>query len=104
MASLMEALGFKSEEEVMEALASACSKAFVSASFDKELNLTREEKLALFFTGGRLPASGGVLLAMILETETVSEAYERVVEEELFTTEDYQNLVGFVMTSLQGED
>lgn len=104
MGSLMEALGFKEEDEVREALASACSKAFVSASFDKELNLTREEKLALFFTGGRLPASGGVLLAMMLETETVSEAYERVVEEELFTTEDYQNLVGFVMTSLQGED
>ena len=100
MASLMEALGFKSEEEVMEALASACSKAFVSASFDKELNLTREEKLALFFMGGRLPASGGVFLTMMLGKKTVSEAYEEAVDEDLFNEEDYQNLAGFVMTSL----
>ena len=104
MGSLMEALGFKEEDEVREALASAYSKAFVSASFGKEPNLTREEKLALFFTGGRLPASGGVLLAMMLEKETVSEAYEEVVDEDLFNEEDYQNLAGFIMASLRGNE
>lgn len=104
MASLMEALGFKSEEEVMEALASACSKTFVNSAFNKTSELTRQEKLSLFFMGGRLPSSGGVFLAMMLEKETVSEAYEEAVDEDLFNEEDYQNLAGFVMASLHGNE